>query len=57
MECFINLFLHHKGHNIRTKGFIVKLGLRSATIYVPTYSLIKEVPWRGSTAYAERDTV
>lgn len=57
VECFINLFLHHKGHTIRAKGFIVKLGLRSATIYVPTYNLIKEVPWQGSTAYAERDTV
>ena len=53
----MNLFLHHQDLTIRTKGLIVKLGLRTATIYVPNYNLIKEVPWKGSTSYLDRDTV
>jgi hypothetical protein len=51
VECFINLFLYVRRERIRTKGFIIKLGLRSATIFVPTYNLIKEVSWKGSTSY------
>jgi exoribonuclease R len=57
VECFINLFLYSRREKIRTKGFIIKLGLRSATIFVPTYNLTKEVSWRGSTAYLDKDRI
>ena len=57
VECFINLFLYSQQSKIRTKGFIIKLGLRSATIFLPTYNLIKEVGWKGSAAYLDKDRV
>jgi exoribonuclease R len=57
VECFINLFLYVRREKIRTKGFIIKLGLRSATIFVPMYNLIKEVSWKGSTSYLEKDKI
>ena len=43
--------LNVRREKIMTKGFIIRLGLRSATIFVPTYNLIKEVSWKGSTSY------
>lgn len=57
VECFINLFLYSQQSKIRTKGFIIKLGLRSATIFLPTYNLIKEVGWKGLSAYLDKDRV
>lgn len=57
VECFINLFLYVRREKIRTKGFIIRLGLRSATIYVPMYNLIKEVSWKGSASYLEKDKI
>ena len=53
----MNLYLHHKGEKITTKGFIIRLGLRSATIYVPQYNLIKDVSWQGSTSYSDKDKI
>ena len=57
VECFINLYLYHCRERIRTKGFIIKLGLRSATIYVPQYNLVKEVAWPGNTTYSDKGKV
>lgn len=57
VECFINLYLYSRRQKIRTKAFIIRLGLRSATVFMPLYNLTKEVPWRGSTSYLERDRV
>jgi hypothetical protein len=57
VECFINLYLYHCREQIKTKGFIIRLGLRSATIYVPEYNLIKEVPWTGHASYTDRGKV
>jgi len=53
----MNIYLHHKGEKINTKGFIIRLGLRSATIYVPQYNLIKDVTWSGSTSFSEKDKI
>ena len=33
------------------------MGIRSATIYVPQYNLIKEVPWNGNASYTEKDRI
>ena len=57
VECFINLYLYHCRERIKTKGFILKLGLRSATIYVPQYNLVKEVIWPGNTTYSDKGKV
>lgn len=57
VQCFMNLYLHHRKEKINTKGFIIRLGLRSATIYVPQYNLIKEMNWNGSTSYADKDKI
>ena len=57
VECFINLYLYHRREKITTKGFIIRLGLRSATIYVPVYNLIKDVTWNGNTSYTDKDKI
>lgn len=53
----MNLYLYHGRERINAKGFIIRLGLRSATIFVPAYNLIKDVVWSGSTSYVEKDRV
>jgi exoribonuclease R len=57
VECFMNMYLFHSREKISTKGFIIRLGLRSATIYVPQYNLIKDVTWNGSASYSDKDKV
>jgi len=44
-ESFINLYLYKKQEKVTTKGFITSLGLKSASIYVPIYNIIKDVFW------------
>lgn len=53
----MNLFLYQNKEKIITKGFILKLGLRSATIYVPHYNIIKDIDWQGPTAYLDKDKI
>lgn len=53
----MNLYLYHSRQKMKTKGFIIKLGLKSATIYVPQYNLIKEVAWDGHAIYTEKDKI
>ena len=53
----MNLYMYHRGEKINTKGFIIRLGLRSSTIYVPQYNLIKEINWNGNTSYADKDKI
>lgn len=53
----MNLYLYHCREQIKTKGFILRLGLRSATIYVPQYNLIKEVAWTGHATYTDKDKI
>lgn len=53
----MNLYLYHRREKINTKGFIIRLGLRSSTIYVPQYNLIKEINWNGNTSYADKDKI
>ena len=57
VECFMNLYLYHCIERIKTKGFVIRLGLKSATIYVPQYNLIKEVAWNGNTYYSDKDRI
>ena len=53
----MNLYLYHRREKINTKGFIIRIGLRSSTIYVPQYNLIKEINWNGNTSYADKDKI
>lgn len=53
----MNLFMYHSGEKIKTKGFIISLGLKSATIYVPHYNIIKEVVWTCPTSYLDKDII
>ena len=42
---------------MQAKGFIIKLGLRSSTIYVPQYNLVKEVIWNGTASFIDKDRI
>jgi hypothetical protein len=54
IESFINLYLYKKQEKVSTKGFVISLGLKSASIYVPIYNIIKDVFWEGKAEYTEK---
>jgi len=57
IESFINLYLYKKQEKVSTKGFIISLGLKSASIYVPIYNIIKEVYWQGRAENSEKGVI
>ena len=57
VECFLNLYLHKKGVTLSAKALIMSLGLKSATLYIPLYNIVKEVPWSRSVQSTGRECV
>lgn len=45
VECFLNLFLFQQGDKISVKALVMSLGLKSVTVYIPLYNLVKEINW------------
>ena len=45
VECFLNLYLFQQKSKIESKALVMSLGLKSATIYIPLYNLVKEISW------------
>ena len=41
VECFLNLYLFQQKSKIEAKALVMSLGLKSATIYIPLYNLVK----------------
>lgn len=57
MEGFLNLYLYQNKEKVKAKAMVMCLGLKSVTIYLPFYNLIKEVSWSCSVASAGKDSV
>jgi hypothetical protein len=53
----VNLYLYKKEEKMMTKGFVLSLGLKSVSIYVPTYNIIKEVFWEHKVEYSDKGSV
>lgn len=57
VEGFLNLYLYQNKEKVKAKAMVMCLGLKSVTIYLPFYNLIKEVSWSSSVSSAGKDSV
>lgn len=57
VEGFLNLYLYQNKEKVKAKAMVMCLGLKSVTIYLPFYNLIKEVNWNCPVASAGKDSV
>ena len=42
-ECFINMVLHKEKKKLKARGLVMSLGLKSVTVYISGYHIVKEV--------------
>lgn len=57
VEGFLNLYLYENKEKIKAKAMVMSLGLRSATLYLPFYNLIKEVSWSCPIVNSGKDSI
>jgi hypothetical protein len=57
VEGFLNLYLYQNKEKIVGKAMAMCLGLKSVTLYLPFYNLIKEVNWNTQVMNSGKDAV
>ena len=57
VECFLNLYLFQQKAKIEAKALVMSLGLKTATVYIPLYNLVKEISWSVQVSSSGKETV
>jgi exoribonuclease R len=57
VEGFLNLYLYQNKEKIVGKAMALCLGLKSVTLYLPFYNIIKEVNWNSPVMSSGKDAV